>query len=61
MKRPYTTPEVIKVPLNPEQAVLATCSVGATTVWKNIPLGWCSSRHNCKIDRIGHGDQSGNS
>jgi len=30
-KRPYMPPEVFKVDLNPEQAILSTCSAGVTS------------------------------
>ena len=31
-KTPYTSPQVFKVDLNPEQAILATCSDGVTSL-----------------------------
>lgn len=32
MKKPYASPQIIRVQLNPEQAVLATCSIRASIV-----------------------------
>jgi len=35
-KRVYTPPQIVRVHLNPEQAVLSQCSVAATSVLNNI-------------------------
>ena len=40
VKKPYAKPVILRVVLNPEQAVLAQCSQGVTTVRVRSTL-WC--------------------
>jgi len=45
----YTKPSVVKVALNPEQAVLGTCSAGTTNLKDTRPFG-CERRCKQKKD-----------
>ncbi len=52
VKRIYTPPKIIRVQLNPEQAVLGACSTAATALLNNI-LQFCENpnigdRINCR-------------
>ena len=56
-KKPYESPKVIRVELNQDQAILATCS---TTVTTNSTGGTrsCRPATNCKRDAKGGGDSA---
>ena len=45
VKRPYLKPEIFRVALQAEQAILSACSL-ATTAISNGAMQWC--RTNCK-------------
>lgn len=44
-KKPYTPPQILRVELNHEQAILSACSLMTTAV-SNGMMVWC--RANCK-------------
>lgn len=59
-KRPYTTPQVVRVELTHEQAVLSQCSVSATTNSTNL-ISRCfpnTTPENCKKHASGTGRDS---
>lgn len=52
VKRVYTPPKIMRVELNPEQAVLSPCSINTTSIRTNV-LVFCDSaiigdRFNCR-------------
>lgn len=49
-KKPYVSPTVTSVKLEPTQAVLSQCSVGVTALWRKRVPGMCSVTHNCKMN-----------
>lgn len=55
-RKEYVPPRLIVVKLNPTQAVLSQCSVGATTLFKTVTTGECSSTPNCRQGTVGHGN-----
>lgn len=64
MKKKYTKPSIVKVELKHEQAVLGTCSSGATTMWDNSAMGYCKvhGHGGCKQwDRSGGTDSGASS
>lgn len=56
VKRVYVPPKIVRVRLNPEQAVLSTCGIGATTLVQNV-LQFCDSGSglNCRKGDDGGG------
>ncbi len=36
-KRAYSKPKIVRVQLNPEQAVLSQCSIKAGTIFRGVP------------------------
>jgi len=63
-KKPYVSPTVTSVKLEPTQAVLSQCSVGVTALWRKTVPGTCSVPGNCKMDTThghGAGDSAGTS
>ena len=46
-KKPYTTPQLFRVALNPEQAILSACSLAANTA-QNGGGGNCRPQNSCK-------------
>ncbi len=60
-KRPYTTPNVVRVKLTHEQAVLSQCSVSATTI-SDLLNTRChpSTDTNCRRSGRGGGTDSMN-
>lgn len=56
MKKKYTSPSVIKVKLDPEQAILGACSSGTTNTSGGNPTGTC--RSDCKQSGSGGGDDA---
>ncbi len=63
-KRLYTTPNVVRVKLTHEQAVLSQCSVGTTSL-SNLGGLWCgtvASGKNCrKSGGVGNTDSQSTS
>ena len=59
-KKPYVSPTILSVKLEPTQAVLSQCSVGVTAVWRKSVPGMCSVTHNCKLNST-HGHNAGDS
>lgn len=55
-KKPYEAPQIVRVQLNPEQAVLSACAVSASTLTSNLNVT-CNLAKNCKSYK----DASGNS
>ncbi len=48
-KKAYVSPQVIRVKLEPSQAVLSQCEVNSLTVKVSHPLAQCSASHGgCK-------------
>jgi len=47
-KKAYVSPQVIRVKLEPTQAVLSQCSAGETSLHNSLPGGVCSSIRVCK-------------
>ncbi len=60
-KKPYVSPQVISVKLEPTQAVLSQCSVGVVALWKKDVAGECSVSHNCKQAGAHQGDSAATS
>ncbi len=60
-KKPYVSPTIISVKLEPTQAVLSQCSVGVTALWKKDVSGECSVPHNCKQNSAHQGDSAATS
>lgn len=60
-KRAYFKPKMVRVKLNPEQAVLSQCSAGATTlIDMNELSGFCkSSGGGCRQQNKSGGSNSG--
>ncbi len=56
-KKAYVSPRVIRVKLEPTQAVLSQCSVGATGPETSSPAGVCNLDKNCK--QRDHGGDDG--
>lgn len=46
-KRAYFKPKMVRVKLNPEQAVLSQCSVGAGTL-SGQKLSYCNLGNDCR-------------
>ena len=47
-KRPYSAPQLVRVALNHEQAILAVCAVTAMTVLNGASGMSCRPQNNCK-------------
>jgi len=47
-KKVYVSPKVIRVKLEPTQAVLSQCEVGVTGLSDSTPAGRCNAAANCK-------------
>ncbi len=47
VKRAYTPPKIVRVALNPEQAVLSVCSASASTLVDNDPV-FCNPVDDCR-------------
>ena len=58
MKKKYTKPSIAKVKLNPEQAVLGTCSSTALNISDSNASGFCKGR-GCKQQTRSGGTDSG--
>ena len=52
-KKTYVSPQVIRVKLEPTQAVLSQCEVGAGTMSEGFPTGRCNIATNCKQKQHG--------
>ena len=52
-KKTYVSPQVTRVKLEPSQAVLSQCEVGAGTVSEGFPTGRCNLASNCKQKQHG--------
>ncbi len=59
MKKKYTSPTVVQVKLDPEQAILGSCAVGETDTSGGNPIGEC--RAGCKQTGSGGGDNAATS
>lgn len=58
-RRDYSRPEIVRVRLNPEQAVLSQCSVAAASVQNADPSGFCKGgRMDCRLNRGRGGSDS---
>jgi len=57
-KKTYVSPQVVRVKLEPTQAVLSQCSVGISPIRNTNPAGTCSAvaGHECK--QSSHGGDS---
>ena len=47
-KKAYVSPQVIRVKLEPSQAVLSQCEVDIIGVSNLNPAGFCNAAKNCK-------------
>ncbi len=47
-KKAYVSPQVTRVKLEPTQAVLSQCEVGAVGVSNASATGFCDVSHDCK-------------
>jgi hypothetical protein len=47
-KKEYVSPQVTRVKLEPTQAVLSQCEVGAVGISNAFPAGTCDVSHDCK-------------
>ncbi len=59
-RRPYEVPRLIRVRLNPTQAVLTPCSTLSSSLQRNVNTA-CddpAGGHNCRRDNAGHGQDS---
>jgi len=54
-KKAYVSPQVIRVKLEPTQAVLSQCEVGAMTLSEEFSTGICNLDSNCKQKQHGGG------
>ncbi len=45
-KKPYSSPEIKKVDLTPEEAVLTGCKTAASPTGKNVGANSCGTRDN---------------
>ncbi len=52
-KKTYVSPQVIRVKLEPTQAVLSQCEVGAIGLSEGFPTGRCNAAANCKQKQHG--------
>ena len=52
-KKAYVSPQVIRVKLEPSQAVLSQCSVGETALADSDPTGVCNNTLPCKAKQHG--------
>jgi hypothetical protein len=59
MKKKYTKPNIAKVKLNPEQAVLGTCSSDSGSMSDSNPSGYCKAHGGCKQRTNSGGTDSG--
>jgi len=61
-KKAYVSPQVVRVKLEPTQAVLSQCSTGISPIRNTNPAGTCSAvvGHECKQSSHG-GDPTANS
>ncbi len=59
-KKEYVSPRLVRVRLEPSQAVLSQCSVGSTNI-SHAKLEECRSlaEGGCKQGAFGHGGDSG--
>ena len=53
-KRKYASPDVVKVELKPEQAILGTCSASATTTLDGV-WNLCSGVDKFDCKQLNHG------
>ena len=60
-KKAYVSPQVIRVKLEPSQAVLSQCEVGVASVSNANPAGVCSASKNCKQRAHGGGNDAASS
>ena len=47
-KKTYVSPQVIRVQLEPRQAVLSQCEVNALGISNAATTGFCNLAHDCK-------------
>ena len=52
MRKAYVSPRLVRVKLEPSQAILSQCSVGVTDIRRN-EAGGCKSGRNCRSDEDG--------
>ena len=52
-KKVYVSPQVMRVKLEPTQAVLSQCEVGATAPQDSNPAGFCNATTPCKAKNHG--------
>lgn len=60
MKKPYASPQIIRVQLNPEQAVLCPCSTLATSI-EDLSSDECTFPHpgqpaGCRVSKNNEDD-----
>jgi len=53
-KKAYVSPQVIRVKLEPSQAVLSQCEVNALGVSQSVDPGFCDLSKNCKHRHSGN-------
>jgi len=51
-KKAYVSPQVMRVKLEPTQAVLSHCEVGQSNVSQADPTGFCDAGHACKARKV---------
>ncbi len=59
-KKAYASPQVIRVKLEPSQAVLSQCAAGITGFADTAPAGVCNVAANCK-QKLHGGDSAATS
>lgn len=59
-RKPYEVPRLIRVTLNPTQAVLTQCSTTSSAISRNVNTACddIAGGHNCRRDNAGHGQDS---
>ncbi len=57
-KKAYVSPRVIRVNLEPTQAVLSHCSVDVTGLSQGNPAGTCHAGKDCKQRNAGGDDHA---
>ena len=57
-KKAYVSPQVMRVKLEPTQAVLSHCSVGITGTLDGVVGGFCNNNVATNCKRKGHGGDS---
>jgi hypothetical protein len=60
-KKPYSAPQLLRVELNQDQAILTACSLMASNISNSSSPGFCHSSGSCKRRNTGGGstDNSG--